>query len=581
MANALLLFTLPKKSPFIGDPDLTITGTLTDYIPSASYESRLQINNSIGQCTVKLISGNLPIGATISVDNDSHEVVVKWPSYQEIAAPITNAQAENNKNGWSFSAGWGISSSNPISGSNSFSFANLKGFSYLISNAKYLVSPGTPIHASCQVRQGASSSGSAGAACILKFFKEDGLDALIVEGNLVDSANNNAVFQSDVYGESPEDAAYVSIGAKGFRKSQNKTVWVDDFIWDHVVPSVGTNTVDSYCIDIRVKDAANRTAIWSGCIVGVEPPTLPKYVIAGANSSITSGLSISEDGFSFGTPFTPTNYFSFPVQVYSSIANSLCGITGSLSRTSVDNGQNFTLQPSFDYNFTPSGGASSNGLLLIPLSSNVGIARSTDNGETWTLVANDKTSSVIVISENLIVSLGSPNKPMYSLDSGVTWSALGNRLDVYHPLSFNTGIGDCGCAHLDVVYFGGSIWGGDYGVSAFIPGVISTTDGINFTATKVSTIAAHGEVSRIAVTDLLSVLVTQNGYIYYKDDTEWILSSHSPIGTPDILKTNGNTFILGGGSFGSKKLFISTNGNDWTEISNPFNENLTSLVLMA
>ena len=579
MTTPLILFTKPKKDPFVSNPSMTITGSLEDYSPSLAYESRLQINNNIGRCTVRVLSGNLPIGATVSVDNNSNEIVFRWPSYQETAAPITNPQAENDKNGWSFSTGWGISSSNPISGSKSFSFANLKGNSYLISNSKYPVSAGTEINGSCQVRQGASSAGSAGASCVLKFFQNDGTDAAIIEGNTVSSGANNAVSTSNVNATAPVNG-YVSIGAKGFRKSQNETLWVDDFTWDYNVPSVGTNIVDSYCFEISVKDSANRIATWVGCINGIAPPVLPKYMIAGSSSTIVSGLCVSDDGFSFSSPFTPNNYFTTPVKIYSHSTDKIFGLSGSNPRTSTDRGINFTLQPAFAYSFDNSGGARGNGFVLVPLSSNAGIGRTTDGGQTWVRVANGKSSKVIVISDSLIVSLGSPNQPMYSVDQGLTWSALAPRLDSNHPSSFNTGIGECGFAFENVIYIGGSIWGGPYGVSAFIPGILSTTNGINFTAIKVSTQSAHGVVSRIAMIDGLSVAITQFGHIYYNSGSDWVLSTHPAIGTIDVLTTNGQTFVAGGGSPGSKKLYYSTNGNNWTEIPNPFTQNIAAMILL-
>lgn len=261
------IYDRPDLDQRRGLPVLYVSGALPNGKPGMAYEGRLQIHNAVGACTVEQIDGDtLPPGHTIFVDNESLEVVITWPAYAEEAAPIPNPGFEEGIVGWVPGAGWSVTTDNPITGSQSAVYQRNAGSSVLSCASRYPVTPGVPINAQCQVRQGASSAGNAGAGLRLEFRDSAGVVVSTADGNYVMSASKNAVYPSNVYALPPAGAATVNIACVGVRHRENKDVWVDSFSWDHKAAVVGINTAAVFSLTIRVRDSAGRSALWSGTI---------------------------------------------------------------------------------------------------------------------------------------------------------------------------------------------------------------------------------------------------------------------------------------------------------------------------
>lgn len=260
-------FDRPDLDQRKGGLALYITGLLPNAKPLLAYEGRLVFHNAIGDCAADLFGGVLPPGSTVSVDNTAQQIVVTWPAYQAAVAPIENPGFENGDVGWEFGSGWSVTTNNPITGTKSGVFQNARGESLASSKARYPVTPGQSVTASCSVRQGASSSGNAGAAVCLEFRNAAGMVISTPEGNRVMSASNNAVLPSSVTASAPAGVTTVNVAGRGIRKRQNRDVWIDSFAWNVTQPSVGTNVEGTIGpITIRLVDSAGRAAFWTGSI---------------------------------------------------------------------------------------------------------------------------------------------------------------------------------------------------------------------------------------------------------------------------------------------------------------------------
>lgn len=270
-------------------PSLYVSGSLPNAMPGDAYEGRLQIHNAIGACTVEQISGaTLPIGHQLYVDQSTMEIVVAWPAYTQDDAPIDNPGFEQGMLSWSAGAGWEVTTDNPIAGSRSARYrAGFNGSSIISNVARYPVNPGVPISAQCQVKQGASSAGNAGAGVRIEWRNAAGQVVGFDDGNMVMSAWDDDVFPSNVEAMPPDDAATANIACHGLRKRERRGLWVDSFSWDHYVPTAGINIETTLCIDLRVRDSAGRTALWSGCINIIALNVMSLLHFDGPNASTT------------------------------------------------------------------------------------------------------------------------------------------------------------------------------------------------------------------------------------------------------------------------------------------------------
>lgn len=105
------------------------------------------------------------------------------------------------------------------------------------------VTPGQTINASCQVQQGASSSGQAGARVEILWY--DVSDDFISSstGNLVDSTSNQNWKQSAVVAVAPAGAAFARFATFAYRLGGGAELWIDNCTWDAVVSTLPSGLV--------------------------------------------------------------------------------------------------------------------------------------------------------------------------------------------------------------------------------------------------------------------------------------------------------------------------------------------------
>lgn len=281
MANHFRLYERPLMADET-EAALTVTGLLEGYTSGEAYESRLQINNSIGRCTVEIVEANLPPGAAVRVDNVTKEVVVKWDAFEVVAEELNavpNGDFEEGDNGqWSLGNGWSIEAGGAETGTFSGVFRNFKGISN-IESVRLPYTPGTPITGQCRFQQGASSKGNLTGRVLLIWCDANGNmlpggeGVSFTGGDLIRSGSNGEWKTSTVTGASRE-AAMVAIGFSCNRRKQNKLARVDNFTWNHKY-TLGQEDDSDYSLYIKVTDGLNRTAYWRG-VIGIDAT----YVIA-------------------------------------------------------------------------------------------------------------------------------------------------------------------------------------------------------------------------------------------------------------------------------------------------------------
>lgn len=271
MTSPHILFTRPLALRFAGQPVLQVVGQLEGYTAGQAYEGRLQIINNIGDCTVEWVSGAMPPGTTVRVDNATHEVVIEWPDYQlpdPNNTPVPNGSFEDGDTKWEKGAGWLIGSSasgdfDTYDGTWSAAYTG-RGISSM-TGVKVPVVVGTEITASIQVQQGASSKSNVSAVVLLCWYDANGNLFHFDPGNIVSSGSNGEWHISRVTAKAPAGAFYVAIAANANRRRQNRRLWVDQARWNHSYPS-GANGDDDFCLVLLVRDSAGRDASWTGCV---------------------------------------------------------------------------------------------------------------------------------------------------------------------------------------------------------------------------------------------------------------------------------------------------------------------------
>lgn len=261
------IYDRPDLDQELGLRALYVTGRFPGAEPSAPYEGRLQIKNGVGACLVRQIDGDrLPEGHRLYVDQATQEVVLAWPAYQSGQAPIVNPGFEAGDSGWVGGPGWKIATENPPTGLWAAGYLNNQGESRISSTSRYSVFAGQVTHAKCQVRQGASSEGNAGASVMLEYRNADGDVIESAEGNRVMSASKNRVYDSNVTGVAPAGAATINVAGNGIRYRENKILFVDTFEWDHTVPSAGINYEQLLNLSLLVSDSRGRSYLWKGTV---------------------------------------------------------------------------------------------------------------------------------------------------------------------------------------------------------------------------------------------------------------------------------------------------------------------------
>lgn len=158
---------------------------------------------------------------------------------------VTNGGFESGNTGWSLGSGFSIGefgNGTHFQGTWSLQW-DLTGSGRAINTNATEVVPGQTINANCQVQQGASSSGEAGARAEIAWY--DASDELISfsSGNLIDSGSNQTWKQSSVTGVAPAGAAFARFSVYAERSGGGDELWVDNCTWDAVVTTLPTGLV--------------------------------------------------------------------------------------------------------------------------------------------------------------------------------------------------------------------------------------------------------------------------------------------------------------------------------------------------
>ncbi|UEW68398.1 tail fiber protein [Xanthomonas phage MET23-P3] len=269
MTSPHILFTAPLGLRFIGQPPLQVVGQLDGYVAGQAYEGRLQIINNIGDCTVQWVSGTMPPGTSVRVDNDTYEVVVSWPEYappDPNTTVVPNGSFEAGDVNWSKGGGWLIGQGSGFDAfDGTWSAAYTGRGTASLEGTRVPVIVGTSITGSIQVQQGGSSKGNVVAGVMLLWYDAAGNLIDYDVGNIVRSGSNGAWHISTVTAAAPAGTFYVALGVTANRKRQNRRLWVDQARWNHSYAS-GANSDDDYCLVLLVRDSAGREALWEGCV---------------------------------------------------------------------------------------------------------------------------------------------------------------------------------------------------------------------------------------------------------------------------------------------------------------------------
>ncbi len=158
---------------------------------------------------------------------------------------VTNGGFESGNTGWTLDAGFSIGefgNGTHFQGTWSLQW-DLTGEGDAINNNATEVVPGQTITASCQVQQGASSSGQAGARVQVLWYDASDAFLSLSAGNTVDSTSNQNWKQSTVTAVAPANAAFARFAVFAFRLGGGDELWVDNCTWDAVIQGLPTGLV--------------------------------------------------------------------------------------------------------------------------------------------------------------------------------------------------------------------------------------------------------------------------------------------------------------------------------------------------
>jgi hypothetical protein len=159
--------------------------------------------------------------------------------------PLDNGGFEEGNTGWTSDAGFSIGefgNGTHFQGTWSLQW-DLTGEGHSINNEATEVVPGQTINGSCQVQQGASSSGQAGARVEILWY--DASDEFLSSslGNMVNSTSNQNWKQSSVSAVAPAGAAFARFAVFAFRLGGGDELWVDNCTWDALVSNLPSGLV--------------------------------------------------------------------------------------------------------------------------------------------------------------------------------------------------------------------------------------------------------------------------------------------------------------------------------------------------
>ena len=304
------IYDRPDHDQQRGRLPLRITGTLPNSAPFVAYENRLQIHNAIGACRAELFAGDLPAGYTISVDNETQEIIVAWPAWEPVAQPVFNGDFEMGDVGWEKGAGWAVRHNPPepkYTGNWAAIFTG--GGTSSIMCVPQPCGPGRSISGGVLFDQGSSNKKNVDCYVQLSFYDVSGkVIGNPVWGNKVHKLTNKQRHWSRVTHTSPPQTAAVSIGAMVHRRRYLRPVSADDIYWNLEGSGVGAPEDATYEITIRAFDSTGRSAIWSGSVTIKSGASGPDWYIMASGGSVPyfvpAGEFADAVGFSeSGSPF--------------------------------------------------------------------------------------------------------------------------------------------------------------------------------------------------------------------------------------------------------------------------------------
>lgn len=161
------------------------------------------------------------------------------------ADEVTNGGFESGNTGWTMDAGFSIGQfgdGTHFQGTWSLQWDSTAEGRAINNNATEVVA-GQSITATCQVQQGASSSGQAGARAEIIWYDASDDFLSVSSGNLVNSTSNQNWKQSSITAVAPAGAAFARFSVFAFRLSGGAELWVDNCTWNAVVASLPTGLV--------------------------------------------------------------------------------------------------------------------------------------------------------------------------------------------------------------------------------------------------------------------------------------------------------------------------------------------------
>lgn len=263
MSNHLRLYPRPLAltTGFATVPTLSISGALPNYISGAAYEGRLPFTGNVGDVSVEWLTGELPVGAYITVDNTTNDVVVAWPAYEEFST-LDNAAFLSGAAGWELGAGWEVGATGGAETGGVAASYTGKGYS-LITHAAYTpAEPGQVITARARINPGQNGNGSEGHVVLLWY----GVGRTFIDSDISPLGVFEDVYEWDsTTGTAPEGTTFARLAVIGYHRHSKSPLYVDRVEWDNTT-SIGTNGTDTYCITLRIRDGLGREADWAGCI---------------------------------------------------------------------------------------------------------------------------------------------------------------------------------------------------------------------------------------------------------------------------------------------------------------------------
>ena len=267
-------------------PSLQVVGTLPGYEQGEAYEGRLDIINSVGKCTAELLSNNLPPGASVHVDNFTKEVVVTWPSYSpetEEKETIVNGDFQlASLEGWTDLRGnsWSVKpyeTDNPSPyptppGNHAAWMEGVGRGDHTLESIRYPVTPGQPVMARSLWDQGPSNKDNNNLWTAFAFYTPGGVMLQPDPwsqwyGDRIHDRTNKNRHWSTVNTTVPQQAGFATVRLIAHRRnSRNRQIIVDDVQTSGLSYRAGVANGDDFYLTIRVRDSANRFALWSGII---------------------------------------------------------------------------------------------------------------------------------------------------------------------------------------------------------------------------------------------------------------------------------------------------------------------------